>query len=60
MAKTNPIGKNTKTIGVNMNIELADEIEKRADSIGLSTSKYMKIIVKKHIDEGKKLVLTEK
>jgi len=30
---TNPIGKGTKTIGINMDAKLADELEKRAESM---------------------------
>ncbi len=36
---TNPIGKNTKTIGLNMEKEMTDELEGRAVSMQLSTSK---------------------
>lgn len=56
---TNPIGKNTKTIGINMSGKMADELEKRAQSMHLSTSKYCKVILSEWIDSGKKLTLSE-
>lgn len=57
---TNPIGKNTKTIGINMPKEMADELERRAASMRLSTSAYCKIILGEWVRSGKKLTLTEK
>jgi hypothetical protein len=57
---TNPIGKNTKTIGINMSREVADELEKRANSMHLSTSKYCKVILTDWLNSGKKLTLQEK
>ena len=42
---TNPIGKGTKTIGINMNAKLADELEKRAAFMYISLSKYCKLIL---------------
>jgi hypothetical protein len=57
---TNPIGKNTKTIGINMTKEVADELEKRANSMHLSTSKYCKVILTDWLNSGKKLTLQEK
>ena len=57
---TNPIGKNTKTIGINMAKDMADELEKRANSMHLSTSKYCKVILTQWMDSGKKLMLQEK
>ena len=57
---TNPIGKNTKTIGINMVKDMADELEARANSMHLSTSKYCKVILTEWLISGKKLVLQEK
>jgi hypothetical protein len=57
---TNPIGKGTKTIGINMNGKMAEELTKRSESMHLSVSKYCKIILQQWIDSGKKLNLTEK
>mgnify|MGYP001823518690 FL=1 len=57
---TNPIGKGTKTIGINMNGEMAEELTERADSMHISVSKYCKIILHEWIESGKKLNLTEK
>lgn len=57
---TNPIGKGTKTIGINMDGKLVDELEKRATSMHLSLSKYCKIILINWIDSGKKLKLEER
>ncbi len=57
---TNPVGKNTKTIGINMTKSMADELEARATSMHLSTSKYCKVILTEWINSGKKLTLQEK
>ncbi len=57
---TNPIGKGTKTIGINMSATMADELSDRVDSMHLSVSKYCKIILQQWIDSGNKLNLTEK
>lgn len=57
---TNPIGKGTKTIGINMNSKMANELDKRAASMHLSVSKYCKIILQEWLDSGQKLNLTEK
>lgn len=56
---TNPIGKGTKTIGINMSKKMADELEKRADSMHISKSKYCKIILQQWLDSGNKLTLSE-
>ncbi len=56
---TNPIGKGTKTIGINMDKKMADELETRANSMHISKSKYCKIILRQWIDSGKKLTLSE-
>lgn len=57
---TNPIGNNTKTIGLNMSKKMSDELEKRANSMHLSTSKYCKLILSEWLASGKKLKLAEK
>jgi hypothetical protein len=57
---TNPTGKGTKTIGLNMKKEMADEIERRATSMQLSTGAYVKIILGQWIESGQKLKLQEK
>jgi len=56
---TNAIGKNTKTIGINMSKKMADELESRANSMHLSVSKYSKIILGQWLESGKKLKLQE-
>ncbi len=53
------IGKETRTLGINMRQEMADELEKRAKSMHLSASKYCKIILTQWIESGKKLKLAE-
>ncbi len=53
------VNKNTKTIGINMNLKMADELEKRAESMHLSTSKYCKVILTNWLASGKKLTLQE-
>lgn len=56
---TNPIGKNTKTIGINMPQPMASELTDRANSMHLSVSKYCKIILQEWLSSGKKMNLTE-
>jgi predicted DNA-binding protein len=56
---TNPIGKNTKTIGLNMAQEMAAELERRSESMGVSTGMYCKTILKRWIESGEKLTLCE-
>jgi len=56
---TNPIGKGTKTIGINMCKKMADELESRAESMHISKSTYCKIVLQQWIDSGKKLKLEE-
>jgi hypothetical protein len=57
---TNPVGKGTKTIGINMPAKMAEELEKRAKSMHISKSNYCKIVLQQWIDSGKKLSLGEK
>ena len=57
---TNPIGKGTKTIGINMNAQMADDLTGRAESMHLSVSKYCKIILQQWVESGNKLNLMEK
>lgn len=57
---TNPVGKNTKTIGINMSKKMADDLEKRAKSMHISTSNYCKILLKQWMESGQKLKLEEK
>ncbi len=56
---TNPIGKGTQTIGINMSKKMANELERRSSSMSISKSKYCKIILQQWIDSGKKLTLSE-
>ena len=56
---TNPAGKGTKTIGINMKREMAEELERRASSMQLSTGSYCKIILGDWLKSGHKLQLTE-
>ena len=51
--------KETKTLGINMQKEMVDELEKRAKSMHISTAKYCKLILSKWIDSGKKMKLKE-
>ena len=52
MAK-NPVERSTKTIGINMKNKMANELEKRARSMNISTSKYCKIILMQGIDSNR-------
>ena len=56
---TNPVGNGTKTIGINMKLDMALDLEKRAASMHISTGKYCKIILQRWLDSGKKLTLSE-
>jgi len=56
---TNRMGPGMKTIGINMNKKMADELEKRSSSMHISKSKYCKIILQQWIDSGKRLTLSE-
>jgi hypothetical protein len=57
---TNPIGKGTKTVGINMGKKMAEELERRADSMHISKSKYCKIVLGEWLKSGNKLTLGEK
>jgi hypothetical protein len=57
---TKPIGKGAKTIGINMCKKMADDLERRADSMHISKSKYCKIVLGEWMKSGKKLTLGEK
>ena len=54
------IGKEKKTVGINMKKEMADDLEARAKSMLISTSNYCKIILSQWLASGQKLNLTEK
>ena len=54
------MGKAKKTIGIDMKQEMADDLEKRASSMPISTSKYCKIILSQWLASGKKLQLEER
>lgn len=56
---TNPAGKGTKTIGINMKREMANEIERRAASMQLSTGAYCKIVLNNWLQSGNKLKIQE-
>ena len=57
---TKATGKAKKTIGINMKKEMADDLEARAKSMQISSSKYIKIILSQWLESGKKLKLAEK
>ena len=57
---TGPAGKGTKTIGINMKKAMAEDIERRAASMQLSTGAYCKIILGDWLKSGKKITLQEK
>jgi hypothetical protein len=49
-----------QTIGINMEDKMADDLEKRANSMHISKSKYCKIVLGEWLKSGKKLTLNEK
>ncbi len=55
-----PHWKRSKTIGINMPRGMAEDLEKRADSMHISKSKYCKIVLQQWLQSGKKLTLAEK
>lgn len=57
MIATQAVGKGTKTVGINMKMEMAEESEQRATSMHLFASKYIKIILAAWINSGEKLRL---
>jgi cyclopropane fatty-acyl-phospholipid synthase-like methyltransferase len=56
---TNPVGKGTKTLGINMSKEMCEEIEARAASMHLSSSRYAKLILMDWMESGRQLTLKE-
>jgi hypothetical protein len=52
-------GEGTKTIGINMKLEIANELERRAASMQLSCGAYIKIILGEWLKSGRKLTLKE-
>ncbi len=54
------MGKETKTLGINMKKEMAAELEARAKSMHLSVAKYCKIILSQWLASNKKLKLEER
>jgi len=56
---THKIGKDSKTIGLNMPMKTARELERRARSMQVSTGKYCKIVLGNWLASGKKLTLSE-
>ena len=57
---TKPAGKGTKTIGINMKMDMALELESRAASMHISTVAYCKIILGRWLESNEKLQLKEK
>ena len=56
---TNKVGRNTKTVGLNMPSKVAKELERRAKSMGISTGKYCKIVLYNWLASGEKLSISE-
>ncbi len=56
---TNPIGKGTKIVNVNMQKEMAVDLERRAADLKISTGSYIKLILKQWADSGQELPLSE-
>ncbi len=56
---TNKMGKGTSTIGINMPKALADELNRRAKSMSISKSKYVKVVLQQWVDSKKKMILVE-
>ena len=56
----NPKKMKNKNIGINLKQEIADDLEKRARSMHLTTSAYCKVILTQWLESGKQLSLCEK
>jgi hypothetical protein len=56
---TRPIGKDTKTIGINLPDEMAAELARRAHSMSIPTSVYCKMVFQQWIDSGERINLNE-
>ncbi len=56
---TNPVGRDTQTIGINMPTKMANELKRRSNSMNISKSKYIKIILQQWMDSDNKLTLSE-
>jgi len=52
-----PKNQNKKTIGINMPIEMSEELEERAASMGIGVSKFCLIIIDVWLNSRKKLVI---
>lgn len=49
---TNPLGKGTKNVSVNMAGSLRDDLAKLADASGLSLSAYIKTVLAGAVEDG--------
>ena len=57
--EAHPAGKHTTTIGINIKQAMAEELERRAVSMQISTVAYCKIILGQWMDSVEKLELKE-
>lgn len=55
--KTSP--KKSKTIGISVSVQVAQDIEERAQSMGISTGMYCKTVLRRWLESGEKLQLSE-
>lgn len=51
--------KDLTIMGVNISTKVAEDLENRAASLHISTSKYCKIVLQAWLDSGNKLTLSE-
>lgn len=49
----------TKTLGINVKMEMAEELERRAASMHLSMGAYVRIILGDWLKSGRKLTVQE-
>ena len=59
MAAKKTASKKSKTIGISVPMDMAQEIENRAQSMGISTGMYCKTILRRWLASGEKLQLSE-
>lgn len=52
---TNPLGKGTKNVSVNMTEELRDSVAALAEASGLTLSAYVKAVLSEAVADGAKI-----
>ena len=56
---THPSGKNSKTVGINMNKEMANELTMRADALGVSIGYFCKRALGEFLENNRTIKIVE-